>query len=1180
MLTIILGGMSTVYATSGGLDGPGSGDTGGDTQGDDIPLWNWRQLGMRFYLVDSNGNRVSRVVDVTKTSERLATPDKNGNIVGEMYTSARREALGTDKSSYARVDHNLVSNTLPGMIFSMDNDNGNGEAFKQWFLSKASDGDSIAANWLEYGSGGNMLFAPYSGVLTNPETGKPSILYTMLENDLALIVEPVTWHRPASYPGTNIYHTLVYGSMYNLMQWHAQHNWEYAQFKSSTNILGGHMFTPYHHAIKGFIVGGQATSNYIFEWPSDADNPSKKQIPDALSAIQGSNTGYAIHYYTPQELTDETGTYKNKIFDLEVEIEATEAETTALTLGTLMSGTYPVLKTDLPIKYNIPEPEPNGYNMPDKAPERGYKNPKGEYKFTVLVKTNDPEQTLKKFTDGDTLYNALQSGSLGYTQKPQSINIRNEVRQDPLYKFFYVNIWVSFKEPQLGNITIPTPPPATPGDGYIRKDEITAAQKTTVPGGSVSIVPKATPPSCSWSGTGHGKGASYVSWSSFKANFTSAATKEHKVLHSSQAESDKYTIVGTPSSAYRMKYKPGTSTEELTKQKSNSNGGSLSFKLPTNTQVDFIAHRSGGNTGLKTPPLAAYMKDSSYNQTYTQYMTASGITHQAVYCPEEVTDSKYGYMESSTYYDIKFKAYGEVTERTSEARYNAYYPCGYNTTHSYQDPINCPTPPCTHSGGHGYKTKYYTEWHGREHYINNLTSHSTSVANGGAESNFRVSVEGTYNGKPITVSAVAKDFKVYKNSGQNVSDGGILVKTPVVQEFYPTYIMRADYIEHDYEGNQSPDARAKVWMLSKQKRTLYTYNVHTVELSGLTEPGVQAPWSTDKQDKDNETATNKPTVKAGLVVKPTQVTAEYTIKSTVWLQDTRFVAARNKGLAESRNAAALKEHSDLVNQFLGMGQNKRDDGYYAFGYSSIPGAYDLDMVGRGVTELKNNFENVVNGTRKYYSDSQVGDTLDQTQLTTAKAVSSRSTLAATGFYTNKLEGSNDANIDRSFTINLPASGLAAATSKTITLSSKNVGASSGSGEHAACITDGLTKIDTLLESGSGNNSWYREDYEGMVCVTLTTKVTIQLEGGYSVLWRALSDWRDLTPIQPYTTAKPQASSRQQEIQPIIKAGEAGIGYGIMTDNLQVGNYDFGRVSLLWKPYLFHIRASAYDDVVR
>ena len=102
----------------------------------------------------------------------------------------------------------------------------------------------------------------------------------------------------------------------------------------------------------------------------------------------------------------------------------------------------------------------------------------------------------------------------------------------------------------------------------------------------------------------------------------------------------------------------------------------------------------------------------------------------------------------------------------------------------------------------------------------------------------------------------------------------------------------------------------------------------------------------------------------------------------------------------------------------------------------------------------------------------------------------------------------------------------------------------------------------------------------MVCVTLTTKVTIQLEGGYSVLWRALSDWRDLTPIQPYTTAKPQASSRQQEIQPIIKAGEAGIGYGIMTDNLQVGNYDFGRVSLLWKPYLFHIRASAYDDVVR
>ena len=1173
VLTMLFSSVLIVSATSGGVEGPGTGGEGGSVGQDATSKWSAGQIGARFYLVDSNGRRVSKVVDVHKSQYRL-------DVVAEAFSSARTEALGMNANEWIGAPYADVSGILPGMIWPVDlgTDDaavGQGEAFKQWFTSTTSNGKSIATDWLEAGDG--QLFAPASGLLVSPETGKPSVLYTMVEKDLALIVEPVVWYQPASTSGVSS-GRIIYGSITNLMQWNAKYNWTYAKQKSG-NANGGNLYTVYKSALKGFIVGGQATSNYLFQWPADAENPASKSLPEALSQISSSNTGYAIHYYRPDELTDATGMYKHKIFDLEVSMVISPAELESLSLESVMQEDYEIKGTNLPIKYDIPEPIPNGYDMESKAPDRGYTNPKGPYKFTILVKTDDPAKTLEKFKDGDTLLGALQSGSLGYERKNQVNNIRNETRQDPLKKFYYINIWVIPITPT------PSPPPKPPAmgtisgsDGYIRKDEITAAQKTKFPGGTISIIPTATPPSCSRGGKGHGHSASSVSWSSFKANFTSSAAEAHKVMHSAAAEGDKYLIVGTVGKGYRLKYKEGTSTEPLTKQKSNSSGAALTFSMPTTTQIDFIAHRSGGPNPLLTPPLAAYMANSNANKTYKNYMSASGITHQEVYRPQDITDARYGYTTASKSYTIDFQAYGETTDRKSEASYSAKYDCYYTTTHPYSYESNCSNPSCpdcphTHSGS-------YTTTHGVAHTDSGLTNHKTSVQNNGNQQIFKIGVEGTYNGKQITVSPVLKEFKVYKQTTPNTGDGGVLVKTPNTQTFYPTYIMRADYNEHAYEGGSTSGDRQPVWMLSKQQRALYTYNVHTVSLTGMTDMGVQAPWSTDKPDKDNEEASGKPTVKAGLVVKPTGVTAEYTIKSTIWLHDPQFVAPSQRNSVKSANAKMLKEHSDVVNQFLSMGQNKRDDGYYAFGYSSIPGAYDLDMVGRGFSELKNRFENVVGGTRKSYSDSQVGEVINQTQLTMAKASATQSSLAASGFYVNKLEGQNDANMSRSFKIELPASGLAQASTKTINLSVQQAGTSMGSSEHDQCKEDGLSKINTLLETGTGTHNWYKEDYEGLVCVTLTTKVTIKLEGGYSVLWRALSDWQDSTPIRPYEEMKPTASSNPNSIKPIIAKGDAGIGYGILTDNFTVGNHDFGQVSLLWKPYMFHIRASAYDDVVR
>lgn len=1181
-LLIMLGILfSTVLFVRAEVDGPGTGGEGGGVNQDNTSKWNASQVGVRFYIVDSNGNRVSKTVDVLKSMNRL-------DIVAEAYSSARSESLGFDAGSWTYAAYEVVSGALPGLIWPVDlgSDDvatGNGEAFKQWFLSHASNGKTNAHNWLEYNEGGNFLFTPSTGLKTNPETGEPSVLYTMQEDDLALIVEPVIWYQPASNGGV-ISGRIVYGSITNLLQWHAQTNWAYAK-QTSGRIAGGNLYTIYKTALKGFIVGGQATSNYTFTWPSDADVPGAVELPTAFSAIQGSNTGYAIHYYNIEELMDTNGISRHKIFDLEVDLNITEDEIDGLSLQSLMSGGAEVNSTNLPIKYTIPDPPPNGYNMETKAPSRGY-NPSGKYKFTLLVTTTNATSTLQYFNDGDTLLRALQNGTLSYTQKNIVNNIKNETRQDPLKKFFYINIWVT-ATPDLPPILQPDIPSdsISDSDGYIRKDEITAAQKAIIPGGYVAIAPTATPGSCSSGGTGHGASASTITWHEFRANFVDSGVVPHKLLHSDSAEHDKYLIVGTIQNKYRMYYGLGVNTDAMTTEQSNTTGSRIQFQMPTNSAMGFIAHRSGGNTGLRTPPLAAYMSEA--NATYKYYMQESGITHQEVYRPEDVTDPLYGYTEASKSYSIQFTAYADVDDHVSSASYDAYYPCGYNETRystssvlGHRGGAACPTPPCTHTYD---VTSSYQAWVSVAHTVTGLTSHDTSVVHAGNTENFKIGVEGTYNGRQITVPSVPREIKVFKNSGQNVADGGILVKIPVSHDFYPTYIMKADYNEQAYEdGGSYIRDREPVWVLSKQKRTLNTYNVHTISLTGATEPIVQAPWSTDKLDRDNEadSATGKPTAKAGLVVKPKAMTVEYTIKSTVWLHDTRFVKPNLRSSVEAKNQAILKEHSDIIDQFLGMGRNLRDSGRYAFGYSSIPGAYDLDMVGRGFIQLKNNFENVVNGTRKNYSDSQIGDALEQTKLTILKANATQGATSATGFYVNKIETDNDAQMSRTMTLNIPASGLASASTKNISLSVEQAGTNRGSTESGQCMTDGLIKMNTLLETGPGAHSWYKEDYEGMVCVTLTTKVTITLEGGYSVLWRALSDWRDLSPIEPYTDARPLASGSQQSIQPIISAGNAGIGYGIMTDNFSVGSHDFGQVALLWKPYLFNIRASAYDDVVR
>ena len=138
-----------------------------------------------------------------------------------------------------------------------------------------------------------------------------------------------------------------------------------------------------------------------------------------------------------------------------------------------------------------------------------------------------------------------------------------------------------------------------------------------------------------------------------------------------------------------------------------------------------------------------------------------------------------------------------------------------------------------------------------------------------------------------------------------------------------------------------------------------------------------------------------------------------------------------------------------------------------------------------------------------------------------------------------------------------------------------------------CRNDAISSFYKQLEQGTrAGYEWYKEDFEGILQVNITSGILVELDSDYSMIWDNLSDWTDSVGVKPYDIAKPSEVSSGSHtrttgncnITSKIPAGEIGAGYGFIMENLSIGGANFGNVCIMLEPYLFEVRGNVYDNI--
>lgn len=854
----------------------------------------------------------------------------------------------------------------------------------------------------------------------------------------------------------------------------------------------------------------------------------------------------------------------SKIYDLSLDLDTDEQGMEEFGLDSLLiTSDYGIKRSKITSGYNITKPS-TSYDMEGKASSRGYEDyEEYEYIGTVSIKGSDIKKLTNAISSGDKCVSSLRSGSLIYQIEKKIVDLKAALlvlHDDEV--IYYINVWAKGKD-DVKEIN---------GDSYVRADELVAATKIDVPDNSIKL--KATVSKeleClyhkSWS-------LDSINWKEFSAKPN--VNDAYKVLYSKLGVRNPFTILGCVNGDNKYLFGEDWLPGSLNRWKSGWSGTGPILEIPNKLSVGLLMHRSTYDSKTKkyskTPPLAKYMNSTEYNKKYLKLCEEYNVPVSSYDGYEGGLLDEYGWYGANKVRSIKFDVFGDIDTG--------------------------------HSGNLDYITEYQANFYCDNN--DNYTNHSETIkndkvemketANDEAEINHKLAVEGTNVGTLLAESK--KEPEVYADKKIGMSDTEVVFKVPTSVSFRPCYIMRSDYDIENYEvdnkrgtAKKEEGNREPVWVLGGKERTMQVYNLHSLKITGMDSNKVQAPWSTDKRDKKNTQDTGRPTVKAGSAWKMHKTNVNLQVQSTLYLLDESFYSGEYLKEVKSFNQNAVKEHEDLVNSVKNAIGSKI--GGQPFVYSSLPGGYDAKLALKH-PEFKNKFTNVINGSKQEYTDSEFAKVFSKTQTKTLVKNMDITTSITSSYlnknYEDKEYTESDFKGDRRMSINV--NGKTLDVKPSVLNVDKSILTVNGVGEVNKEKNNALKAYYRQLQKATKPGmSWYKEDFEGVLQVTVTTNIQFELDSDYSIIWDNLSDWTDTKGVKVYNEAKPKdekfdgstdvnltTRSSSPNTTAKIPAGMTGAGYGFMFENVNIGNINYGDISLMTSPYLFEVRGNVYDNV--
>lgn len=854
----------------------------------------------------------------------------------------------------------------------------------------------------------------------------------------------------------------------------------------------------------------------------------------------------------------------SKIYDLSLDLDTDEEGMEEFGLDSLLiTSDYGIKKAKITSGYNITKAS-TSYDMAGKASSRGYEDSeKYDYVGTVSIKGSDIKKLMKAISSGDKCVSSLRSGSLIYQIEEQIVDLKAALvalHDDEV--IYYINVWAKGKD-NVAEIK---------GDSYVRADELIAATRIDVPDNAIKL--KATvgkdlecPYHSSWS-------LDSVNWREFSARPN--VYDAYKVLYSKLGSRNPFTILGYVNDSDTYSFGEDWLPGSLNRWKAGWSGTGPVLEMPNKLSVGMLMHRSTYDDETKkyskTPPLAKYMNSTEYNKKYLKLCEDYDVPVSSYDGYEGGLLDEYGWYGTGKVRNIKFDVFGDIETGPGED-------LSYTTE---------------------YKANFYCDEN------DNYTTHSEIIRNdkveikesGSDESELthKLAVEGTNVG--TLLAEAEKKPEVYADKKIGMTDTEVVFKVPTSVSFRPCYMMRSDYDIENYEvDNEKGTAkkeegnREPVWVLGGKERTMQVYNLHSLKITGMDSNKVQAPWSTDKRDKQNTQDTGRPTVKAGSAWKMHKTNVNLQVQSTLYLLDENFYSGEYLREVDSFNKSAVKGHEDLVKSVKNAIENKTDG--QPFVYSSLPGGYDAKLASEH-REYKNKFTNVINGSKREYSDSEFAKVFSKTQTKTLVNNMDVTTSVTSSYLNKNYEDEeyteSDFKGDREMVVSV--NGESFSTNPSVLNVDESILTIDGVGEVNKEKNNALKAYYRQLQKATKPGmSWYKEDFEGVLQVTITTNIQFELDSDYSIIWDNLSDWTDTEGVKVYDEAKPKeerfdgnsdvnltTGSSSPNTTAKIPAGMTGAGYGFMFENVNIGSTNYGDIVLMTSPYLFEVRGNVYDNV--
>ena len=170
------------------------------------------------------------------------------------------------------------------------------------------------------------------------------------------------------------------------------------------------------------------------------------------------------------------------------------------------------------------------------------------------------------------------------------------------------------------------------------------------------------------------------------------------------------------------------------------------------------------------------------------------------------------------------------------------------------------------------------------------------------------------------------------------------------------------------------------------------------------------------------------------------------------------------------------------------------------------------------------FTNEINGTKQEYSDSEFAKVFSKTQTKTLVKNMDATTSVTSSYLNKNYEDEeyteSDFKGDRKMVVSV--NGETFTTNPNVLNVDESILTIEGVGEVNKEKNNALKAYYRQLQKATKPGmSWYKEDFEGVLQVTITTNIQFELDSDYSIIWDNLSDWTDTEGVKVYDEAKPK-----------------------------------------------------------